>query len=124
MALPMEHHRSTKSTRCTRRSGAHRRRGTSSRAGAEGRCAVVRSADGPRHHIMETSMHRTIRRSLATTIVAAVAVASVARVAVAQVTPLPTPESVFGFPVGAERKLFTYDESIAYFRRLGAASPS
>jgi hypothetical protein len=42
----------------------------------------------------------------------------------AQMSPVPTPESVFGFPVGAERKLFTYDESIGYFRRLAAASPN
>ncbi len=35
---------------------------------------------------------------------------------------LPTPESVFGFPVGADYKLFTYDQSIDYFRRLAAAS--
>jgi uncharacterized membrane protein YgcG len=36
--------------------------------------------------------------------------------------PLPTPESAFGFPVGADYKLFTYDQSIDYFRRLAAAS--
>jgi hypothetical protein len=36
--------------------------------------------------------------------------------------PLPTPESVFGFPVGADYKLFTYDQSIDYFKRLAAAS--
>ena len=35
---------------------------------------------------------------------------------------LPTPESVFGFPVGADYKLFTYDQSIDYFRKLAAAS--
>jgi hypothetical protein len=35
---------------------------------------------------------------------------------------IPTPESVFGFPVGADYKLFTYDQSIAYFRKLAAAS--
>ena len=36
--------------------------------------------------------------------------------------PLPTPESAFGFPVGADYKLFTYDQSIDYFKRLAAAS--
>ncbi|HSC59864.1 MAG TPA: histidine phosphatase family protein [Rhizomicrobium sp.] len=36
--------------------------------------------------------------------------------------PIPTPESVFGFPVGADYKLFTYDQSIEYFRKLAAAS--
>src|SRR6476660_7094213 len=36
--------------------------------------------------------------------------------------PLPTPESVIGFPVGADYKLFTYDQSIDYFKRLAAAS--
>ena len=35
---------------------------------------------------------------------------------------LPTPESVFGFPVGADYKLFTYDQSIDYFQKLAAAS--
>ncbi len=35
---------------------------------------------------------------------------------------LPTPESVIGFPVGADYKLVTYDESIDYFERLAAAS--
>ena len=36
--------------------------------------------------------------------------------------PLPTPESVFGFPVGADYKLFTYDQSIDYFKHLAAAT--
>jgi hypothetical protein len=36
--------------------------------------------------------------------------------------PIPTPESVIGFPVGADYKLFTYDQSIDYFKRLAAAS--
>lgn len=35
---------------------------------------------------------------------------------------IPTPESVFGFPVGADYKLFTYDQSIGYFRQLAKAS--
>jgi hypothetical protein len=35
---------------------------------------------------------------------------------------LPSPESVFGFPVGADYKLFTYDQSIDYFKKLAAAS--
>ncbi len=35
---------------------------------------------------------------------------------------IPTPESHFGFSVGAEKKLFTYDESISYFRRLAGVS--
>ena len=35
---------------------------------------------------------------------------------------IPTPESVFGFPVGADYKLFTYDQSIDYFKRLAAAA--
>jgi hypothetical protein len=37
-------------------------------------------------------------------------------------SPLPTPESVLGFRVGADFKLATYEESIAYFRKLDAAS--
>jgi hypothetical protein len=35
---------------------------------------------------------------------------------------VPTPASVFGFPVGADSQLFTYDQSIEYFRRLASAS--
>ena len=35
---------------------------------------------------------------------------------------IPTPESVFGFPVGADYKLFDYAQSIAYFKRLAATS--
>ena len=35
---------------------------------------------------------------------------------------LPTPESSFGFAVGADYKLFDYEQSIAYFRRLAASS--
>ena len=36
---------------------------------------------------------------------------------------IPTPEAVFGFPVGADYKLFNYEQSIGYFRRLAASSP-
>ena len=68
-------------------------------------------------------MLRTLRRTLVA-LFGAAAVVTIATAAGAQGTALPIPESVFGFPVGAERKLFTYDESIAYFRRLAAASPS
>ena len=35
---------------------------------------------------------------------------------------VPTPESVFGFKVGADSQLFDYTQSINYFRRLAAAS--
>ncbi len=40
----------------------------------------------------------------------------------AQQAAIPTPESVLGFPVGADFKLATYDESIRYFQRLAASS--
>src|SRR5579884_2405891 len=42
----------------------------------------------------------------------------------AAATSLPTPESVIGFPLGADYKLFTYDQSIEYFKRLAAAAPT
>jgi zinc carboxypeptidase len=42
--------------------------------------------------------------------------------AFAQRPAIPTPESVFGFPVGADYKLIGYDESINYFKRLARAS--
>ena len=35
---------------------------------------------------------------------------------------IPTPESSLGFSVGADFKLATYDESIAYFQKLAAAT--
>ncbi len=40
----------------------------------------------------------------------------------AQQTAIPTPETVLGFPVGADFKLATYDESLRYFRQLDEAS--
>src|SRR5689334_24413690 len=40
----------------------------------------------------------------------------------AQRAALPPPGAVIGFPVGADYKLFTYDQSIDYFKRLAAAS--
>src|SRR6187431_838437 len=40
----------------------------------------------------------------------------------AQHATIPTPESSLGFTVGADFKLATYDESIAYFQKLAAAS--
>jgi hypothetical protein len=35
---------------------------------------------------------------------------------------VPTPESVFGFRPGADYKLATYDQSVAYFRKVAAAT--
>ncbi len=35
---------------------------------------------------------------------------------------IPTPESVFGFSIGADGKLVDYDQSIGYFKKLAAAS--
>jgi hypothetical protein len=69
-------------------------------------------------------MHASCRRTIARTIVVVALTASVSGAAGGQGGALPAPESVFGFPVGADRKLFTYDESIDYFRRLAAASPN
>lgn len=45
-------------------------------------------------------------------------------VAAAASKPAPTPESVFGFKAGADNRLATYDQSIAYLRALAASSPS
>jgi len=67
-------------------------------------------------------MYRTTcRRALITA--TAVVVCHTAAPATAQTAKaIPTPESVFGFPVGADYKLFTYDQSIDYFRKLAATS--
>ncbi|HSE53236.1 MAG TPA: M14 family zinc carboxypeptidase, partial [Gemmatimonadales bacterium] len=35
---------------------------------------------------------------------------------------IPTPASILGFPVGADFKLATYDESLRYFRALARSS--
>ena len=40
----------------------------------------------------------------------------------AQTAGIPTPESVLGFRVGADFEMATYEESIAYFQRLDAAT--
>ena len=65
-------------------------------------------------------MSRSVSQRVAGIVAAALFAGSSA---VAQaVKPIPTPESVFGFPVGADYKLFTYDQSIDYFRKLAAAS--
>lgn len=37
---------------------------------------------------------------------------------------VPTPESVFGFKVGADSQLFDYGQSMTYFKRLAAAQPA
>jgi hypothetical protein len=43
-------------------------------------------------------------------------------IAFATQTDVPTPESVLGYQVGADYKLASYDDSIAYFRQLAGAS--
>lgn len=70
------------------------------------------------------SMIPTFTRRLTSITVAAFALLTAARhSASAQLTrTIPTPESSFGFPVGADYKLFDYEQSITYFRRLAAAS--
>jgi hypothetical protein len=42
--------------------------------------------------------------------------------AAAQSPTLPSPESVLGYRVGADYKIATYDETVAYFQKLDAAS--
>lgn len=53
---------------------------------------------------------------------AALAIVTVAPVAARAQAGIPTPQSVLGFPVGADSQLFDYGQSIDYFRRLDAAS--
>lgn len=65
---------------------------------------------------------RTTAGRMVATGLCALALAAAPRAAAAQDARIPTPESVFGFPVGADYKLFDYGESIAYFRRLAEAS--
>ena len=42
--------------------------------------------------------------------------------AAAQSPTLPSPESVLGYRVGADYKIATYDETVAYFQKLDAWS--
>ena len=60
-----------------------------------------------------------LRRLVLIPIVAAFSSATVVR---GQQPPIPTPESSLGFAVGSDFKLATYDESIAYFQKLAAAT--
>src|ERR1700755_2647662 len=53
-------------------------------------------------------------------LVAALLVAT--SVALSAQSRIPTPESVVGFVPGVEAKLTTYDQTIAYFKKLDAAS--
>src|SRR5215472_6107359 len=55
-------------------------------------------------------------------IVLAVAVPQ-AQQQIARAAGVPTPDSVFGFAPGADYKLVTYEQSVAYFKALAAASP-
>ncbi len=66
-------------------------------------------------------LYTTVRRALSTCTVAAGLTLPLATV-IAQRGAIPTPESVFGFPVGADFKLVSYDESIRYFQQLAATS--
>ena len=55
---------------------------------------------------------------------ALIAAAVVAQPIVAQQRPIPTPESVFGFPIGKDSNLVDYEQSIDYFKKLAAAAPT
>ncbi|HYV97709.1 MAG TPA: M14 metallopeptidase family protein, partial [Gemmatimonadaceae bacterium] len=61
-------------------------------------------------------------RATPASLAAAFAAALLAAPAAIAQKPVPTPESSFGFPVGADHKLFTYEQSIDYFRKLASAS--
>jgi len=64
-----------------------------------------------------------MNRSLTALLGVATALASAAPATLsAQQTGLPTPESFFGFKVGADLKLIDYDESIRYFQQLAQKS--
>jgi hypothetical protein len=53
---------------------------------------------------------------------ATLVVALAGSVAVRATPSLPSPESVFGFEPGADFKLATYEQSVAYFKKVAAAS--
>jgi hypothetical protein len=64
-----------------------------------------------------TYNHSRMRTCLATLLAIVLAAAPQA-----QNRSIPAPESVFGFTAGADYKLATYDQSIAYFKKLEGAS--
>ena len=69
------------------------------------------------------SMHRLVPRRAAFACAAILALTTgVARPAATQSTSIPKPESVLGFPVGADLKLANYDESMRYFQELAKSS--
>src|SRR5674476_1482842 len=69
------------------------------------------------------SMHRLVPRRAAFACAALFALTTgVARPAATQSTSIPKPESVLGFPVGADLKLANYDESMRYFQELAKSS--
>jgi hypothetical protein len=56
------------------------------------------------------------------TIAVALAVLAISVSPFAQAPSIPSPDSVFGFAPGADYKLATYEQSLAYFRKLAAGS--
>jgi hypothetical protein len=66
-------------------------------------------------------MHRTVK-VLLSVLMSSPIISAPARAQKSTSQVVPTPESSFGFPVGADNKLFDYEQSIAYFRRLAATS--
>jgi len=64
---------------------------------------------------------RTLRIAAIVVLCSAFALSPAPGEAAAQAA-IPTPESVLGFPVGADFELASYDESIGYFRRLDEAT--
>src|SRR5688500_14766027 len=69
------------------------------------------------------SMQRTTIRAALASVALATSLLAIPAAAGAQNDPLPTPESVFGFTVGADGKLFDYAQSMEYFRRLAGTNP-
>src|SRR5262249_2394896 len=63
-----------------------------------------------------------VRRSMTAVMSAVAAVAAVMLFTPTLSAQIPTPESAFGFNVGADLKLIDYDESIHYFQQLAAKS--
>lgn len=55
-------------------------------------------------------------------LLACLAVSPITSSALAQRGAVPTPESVFGFPIGKDSNLVDYEQSIGYFKKLAAAS--
>src|ERR1035437_550049 len=72
--------------------------------------------------VMQSDTPRRALTILARALALAGALTQAALAQKAAASAIPTPESFFGFSIGADGKMLDYEQSIAYFKKLAAAS--